>query len=185
MEEGNRRRQIGGAAIAILADGGARALTHAAVDRQLGLARGSTSYYARTRQALVDAAAEELVDRSHAHFTRLVEGTAQEPDPAGAAALIARYVRELCTRRRDDVRARLALFPEVDSAGRERLAGALFSADAATALCRALGHAEPEIAASGLLDLLEGAVVRSVLGSVPAALPDLEWHLMRHLGGAR
>ncbi len=48
-----RTRQIGDAAIAVLADQGARGLTHRAVDQAAGLPPGTTSNYARTRAALL------------------------------------------------------------------------------------------------------------------------------------
>lgn len=49
------------AAIATIAAAGMRGLTHRAVDRRAGLPEGSTSYYFRTRQALLRAAVERLV----------------------------------------------------------------------------------------------------------------------------
>ena len=48
-----RTRQVGDAAIAVLADHGARGLTHRAVDQAAGLPPGTTSNYARTRAALL------------------------------------------------------------------------------------------------------------------------------------
>jgi AcrR family transcriptional regulator len=48
-----RTRQVGDAAIAVLAEHGARGLTHRAVDQAAGLPPGTTSNYARTRAALL------------------------------------------------------------------------------------------------------------------------------------
>ena len=48
-----RTRQVGDAAIAVLAEQGARGLTHRAVDQAAGLPPGTTSNYARTREALL------------------------------------------------------------------------------------------------------------------------------------
>jgi DNA-binding transcriptional regulator YbjK len=50
---GTRTRQVGDAAIAVLAEHGARGLTHRAVDQAAGLPPGTTSNYARTRSALL------------------------------------------------------------------------------------------------------------------------------------
>ena len=50
---GGRARQVADAAIAVLADHGARGLTHRAVDQAAGLPPGTTSNYARTREALL------------------------------------------------------------------------------------------------------------------------------------
>jgi DNA-binding transcriptional regulator YbjK len=53
MTPSARTRQIGDAAIAVLAEHGARGLTHRAVDQAAGLPPGTTSNYARTRAALL------------------------------------------------------------------------------------------------------------------------------------
>ncbi|GAB3178764.1 TetR family transcriptional regulator [Micromonospora palomenae] len=50
------------AAIALLAEGGMRALTHRAVDARAGVPVGTTSAYLRTRQALIEAVVRRLVD---------------------------------------------------------------------------------------------------------------------------
>ena len=47
----SRRDLICEAALDLAAEGGNHALTHQAIDARLGLARGSTSYYYRTRAA--------------------------------------------------------------------------------------------------------------------------------------
>ncbi|HEY1174567.1 MAG TPA: TetR family transcriptional regulator, partial [Phytomonospora sp.] len=51
-----RRGLVADAAIALLADKGTRGLTHRAVDEQAGLPQGSTSYYFRSREALLKGA---------------------------------------------------------------------------------------------------------------------------------
>jgi len=58
----SRRAEIADAAIATLARGGMRGLTHRAVDRAAGLPEGSASYYFRTRQALLQATVERLAE---------------------------------------------------------------------------------------------------------------------------
>ncbi|HEY1323258.1 MAG TPA: hypothetical protein VGF32_23575, partial [Streptosporangiaceae bacterium] len=59
---GGRTRQVGDAAIAVLADQGARGLTHRAVDRAAGLPPGTTSNYARTREALLTLALTRIAE---------------------------------------------------------------------------------------------------------------------------
>ncbi|MGA5424823.1 TetR/AcrR family transcriptional regulator [Streptomyces lavendulocolor] len=54
---------IADAALALLAERGMRGLTHRAVDEAAGLPQGSTSNYARTRQALLETAVRRLADR--------------------------------------------------------------------------------------------------------------------------
>ena len=56
----DRRIVLADAALAVLAATGARGLTHRAVHRTAGIAEGSTSYYFRTRAALLQACAERL-----------------------------------------------------------------------------------------------------------------------------
>ncbi|WP_346533447.1 TetR family transcriptional regulator [Micromonospora sp. DPT] len=57
------------AAIALLAEGGMRALTHRAVDARAGVPVGTTSAYLRTRQALIEAVVRRLVDLDRADLT--------------------------------------------------------------------------------------------------------------------
>lgn len=53
VPEPSRRDAVLGAAVQVLGTGGSRALTHRAVDREAGVAEGTTSNYFRTRKALV------------------------------------------------------------------------------------------------------------------------------------
>lgn len=53
MDKEDRKTLIADAAIALLASGGSKGLTHRAVDAQAGLPAGSTSFYCRTRQELL------------------------------------------------------------------------------------------------------------------------------------
>lgn len=55
VPRGARRRIALDAALRVLARQGARGLTHRAVDREAGLAEGSTSNHFRTRDALLEA----------------------------------------------------------------------------------------------------------------------------------
>ena len=50
-----RRTAICEAVLDLAAEGGNRAVTHGAVDRRLDLPKGSTSYYFRTKRALLEA----------------------------------------------------------------------------------------------------------------------------------
>jgi DNA-binding transcriptional regulator YbjK len=62
----SRRALIADAAISTLARDGMRGLTHRAVDRAAGLPEGSSSYYFRTRQALLQATVERLAELTSA-----------------------------------------------------------------------------------------------------------------------
>ena len=58
----DRRTVIADAAIAAIAREGMRGFTHRAVDRTADLAEGSTSYYFRTREALILAALARMAE---------------------------------------------------------------------------------------------------------------------------
>ncbi|SEB46063.1 DNA-binding transcriptional regulator YbjK [Nocardioides exalbidus] len=58
-----RRREILAAATTVLAQQGNRGLTHRAVDREAGLAEGSSSAYFRTREALIGSLGDFVADR--------------------------------------------------------------------------------------------------------------------------
>jgi AcrR family transcriptional regulator len=58
-----RRREILAAAVRVLARQGNRGLTHRAVDREAGLAEGSSSAYYRSRDALLGALGDFVADR--------------------------------------------------------------------------------------------------------------------------
>lgn len=66
-----RRSDLADAAIETLASAGMRGLTHRAVDRAAGLPEGSTSYYFRTRQALLQAVVERLAELTVADIPAL------------------------------------------------------------------------------------------------------------------
>lgn len=91
-----RRRDLCDAAIQLLADHGAKGLSHPRVDRRAGVADGSTSYYFRTRQALVRAVAERVAELDLADLRR---AALVQPDVSGRtpAADLAAVVMESIT----------------------------------------------------------------------------------------
>ncbi|MGN6332391.1 MAG: TetR/AcrR family transcriptional regulator [Motilibacteraceae bacterium] len=172
-ETSGRRRRIADAGIWIVAEQGVRSLTHRAVDRRLGLPAGSTSFYARTRRALLALLADELAARARTEFngsglgppTPDSDGDA-DMDLEGVADGISRFVDQMLTEHRHDIAARYALALEVrdDDELRARLAAATFSVPAAEGLMRALRVREPVGAAADLVSLLEGLLLDHVLG---------------------
>jgi DNA-binding transcriptional regulator YbjK len=125
-----RRAAIADAAIHLVATKGLRGLTHRAVDVEAGLPPGSTSYYLRTRDALLTACVGRMVQRDLA--SRPLPATADLPDllimlVVGTASsrpddLLARYELSLEAVRRPGLRAALV---ESGTRLREMLAGAL------------------------------------------------------------
>src|SRR5579875_540278 len=81
-----RRRQLCDAAIQLLADDGAKGLSHLKVDGRAGVPDGTTSFYFRTRSALLHAVAERMVELDLATLQRVADGAALE-DGSSASAL--------------------------------------------------------------------------------------------------
>ncbi|MCF8610795.1 TetR family transcriptional regulator [Gordonia sp. HY285] len=165
----DRRAQIADAALDLAAQGGNRAVTHSAVDRLLDLPKGSTSYYFRTRRALLDAALAHLTATSGASFEASAGPGPADTDPA---ALIGRYLHTLTTSRRRDVHARFALAPDAahDHALADSLRDSLFSRSGAVALFTALDAADPESDADDLLVFCEGVAASHLFsGTSPSA----------------
>ncbi|GAA1086190.1 TetR/AcrR family transcriptional regulator [Tsukamurella spumae] len=158
-----RRTAICGAVLDLAAEGGNRAVTHGAVDKRLGLPKGSTSYYYRTRTDLLTAAIGHLRARSRAAFDADLPGTV---DPDAAADLMAHQLHLLLTDRRRDALARYALAPDAAAEGLAAgLATCLFSVPLAAGLFEALGTVEPERAAADLVSLLEGLLFDRLYGA--------------------
>ncbi|WP_297615101.1 TetR/AcrR family transcriptional regulator [Nocardia sp.] len=192
-----RREAICAAALDLAATGGNRAVTHHAVDDRLGIARGSTSYYYRTRQELLRAAVIHLAAISRREFqTAQRSAERQVVSIDRAADLIAAQLDLLLGARRRDALARYALAADAaeDEDLRDVLARCLFSVPAATALMTASGVPDPEQAAHDLISLLEGLLFDRLYGSrsrlgiaagTPAGVADLRAPIRRWLGVLR
>lgn len=162
----SRRDQICQAAIVLASRGGSHALTHQAIDAELGIAKGSTSYYYRTRAALITAVSDYLTAQSRAVFQNLLfQHSEADPD-----TVISTYLADLAATRRDHVRARLALALDADCGAEQRtgLAECLFSSEGAVALLRSQAHPQPEAGAAELLARLEGHILRTLVFAGPA-----------------
>src|ERR1700739_4175629 len=70
-----RRRDLCDAAIQLLADDGAKGLSHLKVDRKAGVADGTPSFYFRTRSALLRAVAERLAELDLASLQSVADGS--------------------------------------------------------------------------------------------------------------
>jgi DNA-binding transcriptional regulator YbjK len=158
-----RRSDLADAAIETLASAGMRGLTHRAVDRSAGLPEGSTSYYFRTRQALLQAVVERLaelitaeipalpvtdLDAAAEAITTIIETGAT----TGRSRHLARYELILEAVRRPQLRAALtASWAGVHEAVAEQLAG--------------LGLADPRRRAIDLLALMDGLLFDAIAGT--------------------
>lgn len=175
MSEPDRRTRIAEAALDIVADSGVRALTHRAVDGRAGLPAGSTSFYVRTKQALLEAAVTWLAERARQDFEESGSGraVAGPADVTTAAEQIAVLLDRMLGLRRRDTVARYALSFEVagDESLRRLLATSAFSLPLAVELMRVLGAADPEWAGAGLVSLTEGLVFDRVVGNASLVAP--------------
>lgn len=159
-----RRAQIADAAITVLAKHGARGLTHRAVDARAGLPPGSTSYYYRTREALLVAAVERLaeldfdagtapIDAPHTvdGLLDLLTSAIVVQTTTGQARTIARYYLSLEAARYPSLRRTL------DPAGARML-------QTGTSLLAGAGIPHPERAARAILAVAAGIVYESTVG---------------------
>jgi DNA-binding transcriptional regulator YbjK len=174
----DRQTLIADAAIALLAQSGARGLTHRGVDAQAGLPAGSTSFYCRTRNELL-----ALALRRHAALDQLdLDADARSlgnhaPTPDVFIDSLARRIEHwIAPDQRDRLVAKFELFliasrePElaqVVSALRQQY---LRSAQSALT---ALHVAEPQRLAPVLLMTVDGILISQVAHDAPAVEPDL------------
>lgn len=171
-EATNRRQLLADAAIATLANAGLRGLTHRAVDRTAGLPEGSCSYYFRTRQALLRAAADRLAEadsddvitrtspHSPADLAEIAETAAELIEHwlvAGRIRMLARYELALESTRQPELRAVLT------EAGRQ-------IRQLAETLLTAAGAPDPSKQAPVLVACVDGIVFDHLAGAGALAL---------------
>ena len=161
-----RTDRISAAAIAVIARSGLRGLTHRAVDLEAGLPQGSTSYYYRTRLALLSAVTERIARDDVAdapgdtdadlsdldQIADLIAGIVSHWVGPGRDRMLARYEISLEASRQPDLRATLTA------------AGAGMRITAA-ALLRAAGAPDPVRQARDLLSCLDGLIYDQIAGA--------------------
>ena len=117
-----RRSALADAGIRVLAEEGARGLTHRAVDSAAGVPRGTASNYFPTRDQLIEA----LVDRIEERLTPDPEAVPHAATRPRDRALFADYVRDVVRRLAADPAVSLALFElRLEAARRPAVAEAL------------------------------------------------------------
>ncbi|WP_028647857.1 TetR/AcrR family transcriptional regulator [Nocardiopsis sp. CNT312] len=171
-----RRDLIADTALDLIAERGLRGLTHRAVDEAAGLPPGSTSYHARTRLRLVEAALLWLVDQEEGLGRRIL---GPEPvDRPGVARVTARFLHEALTGGRRRTLARLELALEAGRSPDLRevydRSGARLRSAVRAVLADHLGSPEPERHTRALLSWMEGVLFYSLVGAGSAAPPDEE-----------
>lgn len=118
----HRRRELADAGLRVLAASGARGLTHRAVDAEAGLPQGTASNYFRTRDALLGALGERILERFAPDETVVAELRSRAP---GRELFIdyLRYIVERTTRQPELTRALIEL--RLEAARRDGLAAIL------------------------------------------------------------
>ena len=166
-----RTRQVGDAAIAVLADQGARGLTHRAVDHAAGLPPGTTSNYARTRAALLTLALSRIAELDLAEGSAGVAGSGLAD---AVAQMVHGWITEPGQRQRFLARLELAFEatrrPELRAAYDEM--GRAFRVQAGRLLAAA-GSAHPERDAWTLIAWVEGTAFYALAGAGGTAVPSL------------
>lgn len=184
-ESRTRAELIGDKAIEVLAAGGARGLTHRAVDRAAGLPPGSTSNYVRTREALLTCALTRITQlevADAAAMTRAEAGgtggdAARRVDPAALAAPLAEVLHRGLTHGRVRLLARYEL--ALESTRRPRLRALYDEAsrpfrEPVAAMLAAAGSPAPDRHARTLIAWCEGVQFDSIAGAGSASPPNLQ-----------
>jgi AcrR family transcriptional regulator len=156
----DRRDAIADAAIHLVATRGLRGLTHRAVDAEAGLPPGSTSYYLRTRSALLTACVNRMLARDISAAPPIDPGTSplELLIQMGISLardrphdLIARYELSLEASRQPELRA------AIDEGGRQLRA-------ILAQLLDGLGVPDPEQAAWPAAAMMDGLMYDRVAG---------------------
>lgn len=164
-----RRRELCDAAIQLLADDGAKGLSHLKVDRKLGVPEGTTSFYFRTRSALVRGVAQRVAELD---LAELIAATHEPPALGDKTA--------------SDRPSRLATLVFRSATG------APFARTKARYELMLQANRDPDLAAilqhnsDRFLDLIRDAVVRlhpEGSGADPAVLDDQAYVLMMFISG--
>ena len=170
----DRRDAIADAAIHLVATRGLRGLTHRAVDAEAGLPPGSTSYYLRTRNALLTACVNRMLARD---VSAAAPAGAQAPSGVGVppVELLVGMTVGLARDRPDDLVARYELSLEasrqpelraaIDAGGRQLRA-------LLAQLLDGLGVPNPSEAAWPVAAMMDGLLYDRVAGAGATLSPE-------------
>jgi DNA-binding transcriptional regulator YbjK len=169
----DRQAAIADAAIHLVATRGLRGLTHRAVDAEAGLPPGSTSYYLRTRAALLTACVNRMLARD---LTAQPSPGADRPaSTADPVEMLVEMVVGLVQDRPDDLVARYELSLEASRQPELREAiiqGGRQLREGLAGLLAALGIADPEAAAWPAAAMMDGLMYDRVAGAGTTLSPD-------------
>lgn len=194
----DRRDAIADAAIHLVATRGLRGLTHRAVDEAAGLPQGSTSYYLRTRNALLTACVNRMLTRDlgaqpanapGASDPTGRTGTGGPNRPAGGSGLeelMVEMVVGLVRERTDDLVARYELSLEASRQPELRdaiIQGGRQLREGLAGMLSALGIPDAEAAAWPVAAMMDGLMYDRVAGAGTTLSPEaFESAVRRSLG---
>jgi DNA-binding transcriptional regulator YbjK len=157
-----RRRELCDAAIRVLAEHGSRGLTHGQVDRDAGVPDGSTSYYYRTRAALLRGVGKRVAEIDVANLQSV---SAQPLDPRSPFAHLARLTLMqadgeglMLNRARHELLLNAARDPDLAELSQDSVGRIITMAQAAIA------HLQPDVDDPALLDAQTTAVTTFLAG---------------------
>ncbi|MEU4190424.1 TetR family transcriptional regulator C-terminal domain-containing protein [Kribbella sp. NPDC026611] len=164
----DRRDAIADAAIHLVATRGLRGLTHRAVDAEAGLPPGSTSYYLRTRSALLTACVERMLSKD-------VGGMPTDAADLPPVDLLASFAIGLTRDRRDDLVARYEL--SLEAARQPELRAAIDTGGRRLRLMLAqllelIGVPDAEAAAWPVAAMMDGLMYDRVAGAGATLSPE-------------
>ncbi|GII96013.1 TetR/AcrR family transcriptional regulator [Sinosporangium siamense] len=179
MSISDRRALIADAAIGTVATHGLRGLTHRAVDAAAGLAVGSTSYYFRTRAALIGACYRRLSELDLAdirrHGPRDLSGLTLDTAAEALASLLHHWLTEGRERQlaRFELTLEAARRPELRA---ELHAAGLAAREQVTAMLTAFGVPHARAAGHLLTACVEGILYDRLAGALAeiGPRPDME-----------
>jgi DNA-binding transcriptional regulator YbjK len=194
----DRRDAIADAAIHLVATRGLRGLTHRAVDEAAGLPQGSTSYYLRTRNALLTACVNRMLARDlgaqpanapGASDPTRRTGTGGPTRPAagsGLEELMVEMVVGLVRERTDDLVARYELSLEASRQPELRdaiIQGGRQLREGLAGMLSTLGIPDAEAAAWPVAAMMDGLMYDRVAGAGTTLSPEaFESAVRRSLG---
>lgn len=157
-----RRRDLCDAAIRVLAEHGSRGLTHGQVDRYAGVPEGSTSYYYRTRAALLQGVGKRVAEIDVANLQSV---TAEPVDAHSPFAHLARLTLIqadgeglMLNRARHELLLNAARDPNLAEMSQQ------FIAQIITMTQDAISHLQPDIADPDLLQAQTSAITTFLAG---------------------
>jgi DNA-binding transcriptional regulator YbjK len=164
---GGRDRVIADTAIEVLAQKGMRGLTHRAVDQEASFPLGTTSYYFRTRQALLEAAGRRVLEIFYEEYSTLQR---QSKSPSGLVGAVAMLIRRGEGRSRSQMLARFEL--GLEASRNPAIARVLSEIRAKAVECtgQLLREVDPDIS-DRVIDILNSMIVGVLFERVSLGVP--------------